>query len=179
MKSEGAAPESKNEKRGGGALDHSLTACGPWPSFIFPSRSRFFRVRAPPFPEGRVHFEGVGNFFPLGVPSPGAESGPGLVDRVEYCQPDSAHFLKENSRGNRLRKIPETDQLACGIPVFSRGAPNRPQERFLTILKGGPRGGRGAATASPEGGYKELPRAISSGFKGFWPKRGPAGPRAT
>ena len=165
----GRGPKSKTKSEGGGALNQSLRACGPWPPFIFTSCSRFFPVRAPPFPHGGLDLGAVGNFLPFGVSAPGTESGPGLVDRVEYCQPDFAHFLKEKSRGTRLREIPETDQIACGIPFFSRGAQNRPQERFLTILKGGPRGGRGAAAGSPEGGSKELPRAISSGFKGFWP----------
>ena len=80
----------------------------------------------------------------LGPPAPGTKSGPGLVDRVLFCQPAFPKFLKGNSRGNRGREmcrsgaeyVREFGFFLAGPPKPSPGANSGDCGGFLSMVQG-------------------------------------------
>ena len=132
------------------------------------------------FPGGWLHFGGGGFFLFLGPPAPGAGSGPGLVDRVLFCQPAFPKFLKGNSRGNRGREMCRSGAEYVGEFAFFSGTPKTvPRSEFRRLWRFSKYGPRSMVQGANE---EVLPRAISAYgprgvVQGAWSKgHGPIGP---
>ena len=116
----------------------------------------------------------------LGPPAPGAKSGPGLVDRVLFCQPAFPKFLKGNSRGNRGREMCRSGAEYVGEFAFFSGTPKTvPRSEFRRLWRFSKYGPRSMVQGANE---EVLPRAISAYgprgvVQGAWSKGyGPIGP---
>ena len=112
------------------------------------------------FPGGWLYFGGVGIFLFLGPPAPGAKSGPGLVDRLLFCQPAFPKFLKGNSRGNRGREMCRSGAEYVGEFAFFSGTPKTvPRSGFRRLWRFSKYGPRSMVQGANE---EVLPRAISA-----------------